>query len=137
MVIGSFENAYRKHGSRVDRSLRWVVERSHDVIIAVDEKLFVLSESDFAATVLGEKDSLANLDQSGTEGSIFESLAGSDSHDSAEVELGLVLGGEDDATLGLGDGFGLLDDDTVEEGSQSSEREHYKLFGKILFNKNI
>ena len=89
------------------------MEGAHDVIVAIDVELCVISEDDLAATVLGEEDRVANLHQCRSHTAILEILAWTDGQDSAEVESLLALALEDDATLGLGDRFCLLDDDTV------------------------
>ena len=115
--------------ARIDRSLGGIVEGAEDVIVSVDEKFLLVSEGDFAAAVLGEEHSVANLHEGCTDRAVLERLAGSSSNDSAEVELLVALaGGEDNAGLGFGLSHSLLDDDTVEEGAKSSEREHDLLY---------
>jgi hypothetical protein len=99
----------------------FVVEGSHDVVITVDEDLTLTSEHDLGTSVLGEEDGIAFLDEGSAERSVLEGLAGSNRDNGSEVKLLFGSGGEDDSTLGLGDDIGLLDNDSVEEGTESSE----------------
>jgi hypothetical protein len=100
------------------------VEGAHDVVVSVDEELGVALHGDLGTAVLGEEHGLANLDVGGAELSVIEDLAGSNGNNHAVVELIGLARGEDDASLGLGLGGGLLDHDTVEEGLEGLEREH-------------
>ena len=113
--------------SSVDVSLGGVGEDAHDVVVAVQEKFSVsAAKFDLAATILGQENSVANLDSAGAKSAILEGSAGADSHDSAPVELLTLLGGgEDDAGLGLGLLDGLLDEDAVEHGLDSLEGKHF------------
>ena len=107
------------------------MQGSHDVIIAVNEEFFIVGEGDLAAAVLGKEHCVTDLDHGFTHGAILECLAGADRDHRAEVEAFLVLGREDDATLGLGKCFGLPNDDTIKQGSEGSKREHLILMDLI------
>ena len=111
------------------------MEGAHDVIVSINEQFLVVSKGHSAATVLGEKHSVANLYKHLADAAIFHWLSGPASNDGAEVELVLGLAtSEDDASLSLGEGFSLFDDDAVEQGSESFEREHFYFLG-FTFNK--
>ena len=100
------------------------MEGSHNVIISVDVNLLFISESDLAATVLGEEDSVSNGDHSGSEGAGFHGLAGADSEDFTVVKHNIGFLAENDTRLGLGNGFCLFDDDSVQERSEGFEGDH-------------
>jgi hypothetical protein len=107
------------------RSLGGIVEGAHDIIISVDEEFLFTFEDNFAASVLGKEDGVSNLNVNGTNASVLHNLARTDGNDLTEVkDFTLVSGSEDDSTLGLGDGFSLLDNYTVEEGLEGLEGEH-------------
>ena len=102
------------------------MQGAHNVIISVDEELLFVGEGHFAATVLREQYSVADTDEGLAQTAVLESLARSACNDRAEVQFLVRLArGQDDAGFCLGLGCGLLDDDAVEEGSESSEREHF------------
>ena len=101
------------------------MERSHHVVVTVDKELLLVGEDHFAATVLRKENSVANLHHGLSEVSVLEHFAGTASDNSAEVESLFLAAGEDDAALCFGDGLGLLDNDAVEQGSESFEREHF------------
>ena len=84
----------------------------------------VVSKSDFVATILGEKHGLTFLDGARAEGAVVEGAAGADSDDNTEVQLLLLALWEEDATLGLGEGLGLLDKDAIHQRSQLLECDH-------------
>ena len=101
---------------------------AHDVIVSINEQFLVISKGHSAATVLGEKHRVANFDEHLADAAIFHWLSGAASNDGTEVELILRFAtSEDDASLSLGEGFSLFDDDAVEQGSESFEREHFLL----------
>ena len=113
-------------------SLGWVMKGAHDIIVSVDEQIFIIGESDFAATILGEEHGVANLDESFADAAIFHGLSRSTCDNSSKVKSFFFTTGEDDTTLGFGEGFGLLDNDTVEERSESFEREHFFILEDLL-----
>ena len=102
------------------------MQRSHDVVVPVDEELFVISQDDLAATVLREEDRVSYLDHWCSDGAVLHAFAGADSDNLAKVKSLLFATGEDDSSLCLSESLGLLDDDTVEQGSEGAEREHCK-----------
>lgn len=106
------------------RSLGGVVKCAHKVVITVQVVLLVVTESHLAAAVLGEEHSLALLHGAWAELAIVQRFAWADGDDNTEVELFLLALGEEDATLGLGEGLGLLDKDAVHEGTQLLECDH-------------
>ncbi len=105
-------------------SLGGIVKGAHEVIVSVEEVLLVVTEGDLAAAVLGEEHGLALLDGAGAELAVVEGAAGADSDHNAEVQLVLLTLGQEDATLGLGKGLGLLNEDAVHQGTQLLECDH-------------
>ncbi len=73
------------------KSLGWVVESSHNVIVAVDVELDIALESDFAATVLGKEDNIADLDVDGADLTVVEDATWTNSNDCALVKLFTLL----------------------------------------------
>ena len=112
------------------------MECSHDIVITVDEDLNLSSEGDFAATIFGEEDGIAFLDKGGAERSVLKGLAGSNGDNSAVVELLFGSWREDNSSLSHGLGFGLSDNNSVEERSKRLEREHLQLIYKLLKASN-
>ena len=100
------------------------MEGAHNVIISVDVHFLVISEGDLAATVLGEEDGVANSDHGGSEGAGLHGLAGADGEDLTEVKELILLLAEDDAGFGLGNGFGLTHNNSVQERSEGFESDH-------------
>ena len=78
------------------------MQGTHDVIIAVNEEFFLIGEGNFAAAVLGKEHRVTDLNHGFTQGAILHRLTGTACDHCTEIEAFLVLGGEDDATLGLG-----------------------------------
>ena len=97
---------------------------AHEVIVSVEEVLLVVAKGDLAAAVLGEKNGLALLDGAGAELAVVEGAAGADSDHNTEVQLLLLALGQEDATLSLGEGLGLLDKDAVHQRTQLLECDH-------------
>ena len=110
-------------------SLGRVRECSHEIIISVKEIVLVVSKSHLVATILREKHGLTFLDGARAEGAVVEGAAGADGDDDTEVKLFLLALGEEDTTLGLGEGLGLLDKDAVHEWSQLLECYHLWYLG--------
>jgi hypothetical protein len=100
------------------------VEGSKDVIVAVDEEFLLVGQNHLAATVLGKEHRVSHLHQVRACCPIIHGLAWPDGDDSAEVELLLLAGSENDTSLGLGESLGLLDDDAIEHGSDGFECKH-------------
>ena len=97
---------------------------AHKVVITVQVVLLVVTEGNLAATVLGEEHSLALFHGAGTELAIIKRFAWANCDDNTEVKLFLLALREEDATLGLGEGLGLLDEDAVHQGTQLLECDH-------------
>ena len=106
------------------RSLGGIVKCTHEVIVSVEEVLLVVAKGYLAAAVLGKENGLALLDGAGAKLAVVEGAAGADSDHNAEVQLLLLAFGQEDATLGLGEGLGLLDEDAVHQGTQLLECDH-------------
>ena len=100
------------------------MKSSHEVIISIQEVVLVVAKSDLVATVLGEEHGVALLDSDGSHGSVVEGAARADCDNNTEVQLLLILLGQENATLGLDDGLGLLDEDTVHQWAQLLECDH-------------
>ena len=109
-------------------SLGGLGECAHEVIVSVQEVLLVVAEGDLLTAVFGEEHGLALLDGAGADGAVVEGAAGTDCEDLAEVELLALAFGEEDATLGLGEGLGLLDEDAVHEGAEFLKGDHIVMF---------
>jgi hypothetical protein len=105
-------------------SLGGIVKCAHEVIVSVEEVLLVVAKGDLAAAVLGEEHGLALLDSAGAELAVVKGAAGADSDHNTEVQLLLLALRQEDATLGLGEGLGLLDEDAVHQGTQLLECDH-------------
>ena len=106
-------------------SLGRVVKGAHNVFISVDEELLLALKDDLAASVLWQKYSVANFNVHGTDRTILENFAGSNCDYFTVSEMFVFLaGGKDDSALSLGEGLGLLDDYTIEEGFEGLECEH-------------
>ena len=90
---------------------------AHKVVITVKIVFLVVTKSNLAAAVLREKHSLALFHGACTELTIIESFAWANSDHNTEVKLLLLALGEEDATLGLGEGLSLLDEDAVHQGT--------------------
>lgn len=101
---------------------------SHEVVVTVEEVILVVTEGHLVATVLGEEHSLTLFHGAGTELTIVQRFPGANSDDNTEVELFLLVLREEDATLGLGKGLGLLDEDAVHQGTQLLECDHLRVF---------
>ena len=128
------ESCYSLATCHLASSLGRVVESSHDVVVAVDEKFLFVGENHLGATVLGKENLVANFDERLANGTVFLVSAGTHSDNCAEIETFLFSGGKNDAALGLGDGFGFLDNDAVEQGSHSSECKHDLCISCVLSN---
>ncbi len=107
------------------------MECAHEIIITVKVVLLVVTEGHLAATVLEEEHSLTLLHGTWTELAIIQGFAWANSNNNTEVELFLLGLRQEDATLGLCEGFGPLDKDAVHEGTQLLEYDHLlRLFSK-------
>ena len=115
-------------------SLRRVMEGSHDVVVAVDEKFLFVGESHLGTAVFGKENLIADLDESLANGTVLLVSAGADSNDCAKVEAFFFARGENNTTLGLGDGLSFLDNNSVEQGSHSSECKHDLCISCVLSN---
>ena len=105
-------------------SLAGVVKGAHEVVVTVEEVILVVTEGHLVAAVLGEEHSITLFHGDGAELPIVQSFPGANSDDNTEVELFLLVLREEDATLGLGQGLGLLDEDAVHQGTQLLECDH-------------
>ena len=103
------------------------MEGSHDVFVSVNEVLLLVSQHDLATTVLGKQDGVSLFHEAWSHGSIIEVSAGAHCDHFTEIQLLFIVLWQQDASFGLGDGGGFFDDDSVHEGSEFLECEHFDL----------
>lgn len=97
---------------------------SYDIIISVYEVFLFISESYLGAAVFGEENNVSFLDEAWSKCSVFEVSAWSSGDDSTEVKLLLLVFRKENATLGLGNWFSLLNEDSVHKWSELLEGDH-------------
>ena len=96
------------------KSLGWVVECAHNVVVAVDVKLTIALESHFTATVFRKEDNIADFNVDGAELTVVKNATRTNSNDCALVKLlTLLCASKDDSTLCLCFGDDFFDNDTV------------------------
>ena len=97
---------------------------AHEVVVTVEEVILVVTKSHLVATVFREEHSVALFHGDGADLTIVQSFPRANSDDNTKVELFLLVLREEDATLGLGQGLGLLDENAVHQGTQLLECDH-------------
>ena len=45
------------------RSLGWIMQSSHNIIVSVDKQFLLIMQDNFASTIFGKEDSVTNTDQ--------------------------------------------------------------------------